>query len=676
MVHSAGSVSLDLAAGTAMVAGVTVPVTPCADGTLLVGDVSGIGGVGGSLTLRHLTFGERTRAALTAATCPDPTTALATTIQAMATTPHPGAGGPRSGDGLGGGPGSGLTMIAGSVDGRFDGATSVDSSDDHGEGTDGAVAAVAQVLALVLAGAAEHANGALGFAETVLLVARATGWTPDQLDSMPAVEVDALARSLVPAENDGWTRLHLASASVGQVRSDLAADLLTRAQPHPISERVARALHPAALPLPPTAPHPTGPPPVSTRHSPATWQPSTAFPGSWAPPSATAPHPGPAKLPPAVPHSLATQHFPWSQHPPAPSPSSPAPGTPPFPATQHPAATRPSTAVLNPSTTANTPTADPSAAGSSAGDSSAAPHLDAGPNSPTRALRWSARLGSPAARPVAADDDAPTATTAAGGITNSTSTAPVTATAAFVERLTPSPATADPIALSVSGGGAATHAGTSGTNAFAAVALRADPRPATDATSGAPSTASAITPASWISGNTGSGGGAGGGRASGHARGGAAGGGLAPDVDGGLAPDVGGGLAAGALADLGITTNGSTGAVAAVATAATGAMSGGFSATDVTFEAWLDDRGAAAVGLPVNGVGAARPPVDWMSAARPPVDEVGAAGQTVNGVGGAGGADGAGWPGVMGDVGGAVDEVAVRLARLLQDEADLRGMAP
>jgi hypothetical protein len=190
-----GSVTLDLGAGTATVAGVTVPVASCPDGAVLVGDVQ----------VRPLTFGERTRAALACATSSDPAAALVATIHAIATTPP-----------------SDPRRPAGSAE-----------------------VAVAQVVALVLAGADEDGE-ALDFAETVLLVARATGWSPSQLDAMSAVEVDALARSLMPPEQDGWTRLRLAPESVEQVRAGLSAGLLARALPRVISPRVARALHPVA----------------------------------------------------------------------------------------------------------------------------------------------------------------------------------------------------------------------------------------------------------------------------------------------------------------------------------------------------------------------------------------------------------------------------------------------
>jgi hypothetical protein len=85
------------------------------------------------------------------------------------------------------------------------------------------------VLSLALAGAALDAPS---YTESVLLVAKACGWNPDELADMPAGEVDRIAMQLVaPREDSSWNRIVFASGgdSLEGLRDELADNLLSRA---------------------------------------------------------------------------------------------------------------------------------------------------------------------------------------------------------------------------------------------------------------------------------------------------------------------------------------------------------------------------------------------------------------------------------------------------------------
>ena len=91
--------------------------------------------------------------------------------------------------------------------------------------------AAQQIIALTLAGAGSEIDTP-GFAESALLVARASGWSYDQLADAEATEVDRLARHLSPPNLDGgWNRLAFArddGAELSLIRAELADDLLGR----------------------------------------------------------------------------------------------------------------------------------------------------------------------------------------------------------------------------------------------------------------------------------------------------------------------------------------------------------------------------------------------------------------------------------------------------------------
>ena len=123
---------------------------------------------------------------------------------------------------------------------------------------------VLEILALELAGAG--LAEAPAFAETQVEVARATGWSYDELAAIEAAEVDRLAISLAGTDmgadgEDGWQRLVLASDlanDLSGLRADLADTLLLRARPPSASAaRQRRGTSPAdrfGPPLP--RPHP------------------------------------------------------------------------------------------------------------------------------------------------------------------------------------------------------------------------------------------------------------------------------------------------------------------------------------------------------------------------------------------------------------------------------------
>ncbi|GIG64552.1 hypothetical protein [Phytomonospora endophytica] len=178
-------VSVDLATGTATVAGHEITVGEHPDGLRLHGPDGPV--------LRALSFGQRRFAVRAAEGCPDPADALARSVGFLAL------------------------------------------------GRDPEDAAV-EALALFLAGAREDAGGP-GLTEAALAVLRVTGWTATQLDDAGAASVDDLARGLIPAApdaDDGWTRLELAPATVTETRAELAADLLARAARRPLPEDYGR----------------------------------------------------------------------------------------------------------------------------------------------------------------------------------------------------------------------------------------------------------------------------------------------------------------------------------------------------------------------------------------------------------------------------------------------------
>ena len=217
-----GTVSLDLGAGTAVIAGAPTPIGVDGSGAVLLDGER----------LRPLTFGERGAAIRAAASCPDPVDALARGVHALASASASAS------TGIGIGIGTSASGTGGTV--------------------------TSQVLALVLAGADDEPHDTPGLAETALLAIRACGWAPEQLDAARAADVDELARALAgagPAE-DSWTRLRLSGDSPERVRAELAADLLTRAVRRPGTDQLppqwtSRCRRP---PSPRPAPGRTGPP--------------------------------------------------------------------------------------------------------------------------------------------------------------------------------------------------------------------------------------------------------------------------------------------------------------------------------------------------------------------------------------------------------------------------------
>ncbi|MFL7792785.1 MAG: hypothetical protein AB8I69_11645, partial [Anaerolineae bacterium] len=155
-----------------------------------------VGGVRGPI-LRPLTFGERTRAVSRAALSPLPRENVCAGILDMATV-QPGA----------------------------------------------ANRAIQEILALILAGGDQEQ--APSFAETVLLVARGTGWGPAQLADTPAAEIDRIAIHLGGRQRESsWNRLLLASSpadELASIRDDLADDLLKRVDIAPQAAEAGRDL--------------------------------------------------------------------------------------------------------------------------------------------------------------------------------------------------------------------------------------------------------------------------------------------------------------------------------------------------------------------------------------------------------------------------------------------------
>src|SRR6185312_6373762 len=91
----------------------------------------------------------------------------------------------------------------------------------------GTPSAIVDVLALVLAGARTDKGGP-GLTDAALRVVRATGWSPEQLDSARASDIDALAAALTPdpaGPDDGWTTVTFAGPSAGDDVDQLLADL-------------------------------------------------------------------------------------------------------------------------------------------------------------------------------------------------------------------------------------------------------------------------------------------------------------------------------------------------------------------------------------------------------------------------------------------------------------------
>jgi hypothetical protein len=135
---------------------------------------------------------------------------------------------------------------------------------------DAVAGTVLEVLALSLAGAG--LEEAPSFARTALVVARGTGWTCDQLATAEAAAVDRLALHLTePDDGAGWQRLVLASdggADPVDLRADLADDLLRRAdaaaasaepgsRPASAGPRNDRAIARSATRLPPPVADPS-----------------------------------------------------------------------------------------------------------------------------------------------------------------------------------------------------------------------------------------------------------------------------------------------------------------------------------------------------------------------------------------------------------------------------------
>jgi hypothetical protein len=169
------SVIADPASGTAIVAGTRVAMSAAADGALRFSGAEG-------RVLRPLSFAERTELVSAASALPAARDAVAAAILATATLE----------------PGAGATPLM-------------------------------EVLAMWLAGAAFDAPD---FLETTLLVARAAGWSPHELFTAPAREVDRLAVHLDEQRRASeWKSLVFAEApdeTIEAVRARFADRLLRR----------------------------------------------------------------------------------------------------------------------------------------------------------------------------------------------------------------------------------------------------------------------------------------------------------------------------------------------------------------------------------------------------------------------------------------------------------------
>lgn len=88
-----------------------------------------------------------------------------------------------------------------------------------------------EMVSLSLAGAGQPKTPS--FVEASLLVARVTGWSPDQIAGAEAAEVDRLARHIAPQDGgDGWNRILFATEPAVELaakRREMADDLLRRA---------------------------------------------------------------------------------------------------------------------------------------------------------------------------------------------------------------------------------------------------------------------------------------------------------------------------------------------------------------------------------------------------------------------------------------------------------------
>ncbi|PZW42996.1 hypothetical protein C8P66_11721 [Humitalea rosea] len=122
-------------------------------------------------------------------------------------------------------------------------------------------------LAVLHLAGAEADDTLPGFAETALCVARGAGLGLSEIAKAPAAEIDAMARALLPAAEDGTTRIVFAIAPAhdpaGEIEARLGA-LLRRAA-------VTRAMatpEPAAAPVTEPAAAPPAPP---AAEAPMTW---------------------------------------------------------------------------------------------------------------------------------------------------------------------------------------------------------------------------------------------------------------------------------------------------------------------------------------------------------------------------------------------------------------------
>lgn len=176
---------IDSLRGEARLGEISVPITDAgSSGELQIGGRQGT-------VLRPLTFGERSRVVARAALSSQPVEGICAGILQMA------------------------TVQQGTSDQSIPGV-------------------MQEILALVLAGADQEQ--APSFAETTLLVAYATGWSPAQLAEAQAVEVDRLAIHLGNRQGAGWSRIRLTSESVDPltiIRTDLANTLIRRSDTAP-----------------------------------------------------------------------------------------------------------------------------------------------------------------------------------------------------------------------------------------------------------------------------------------------------------------------------------------------------------------------------------------------------------------------------------------------------------
>src|ERR1051325_5172244 len=102
--------------------------------------------------------------------------------------------------------------------------------------------AIQQCIALALSGAAVDAPP---FGQCTILVAMATGWQPDVISRLPAVEVDYLAMHLAPVKEDsGWNRIVFGQSVDSQesLRDELADNLLRRASISPVDLQADRSV--------------------------------------------------------------------------------------------------------------------------------------------------------------------------------------------------------------------------------------------------------------------------------------------------------------------------------------------------------------------------------------------------------------------------------------------------